>query len=145
MRTIHRSALVPYTPDEMYGLVNDVERYPEFLPWCRSARIEGRQENQIEASLELARGGVHKWFTTRNRLTPGERIDIELVDGPFRRLAGAWQFQSLNGEGCKVVLDMRFEIANPMLGMMLGPVFHQVCNSMVDAFIRRARDIYGSR
>jgi len=140
MRTVNKSALVSYSAADMYALVNDVERYPEFLPWCRSARILSKEPAEMRASLELARGGFHKTFTTRNSLEPGRAITITLVDGPFRHLEGRWKFQDLDHEGSKVSLDMEFEFAGKLLDLMAGPVFHEICNSLVDAFIRRAAD-----
>lgn len=142
MRTVNKSALVPYPAVDMFTLVNDVERYPEFLPWCRSARILSKESSGMRASLELARGGFHKTFTTENRLEPGKAITITLVDGPFRHLEGRWQFRDLDHEGSKVSLDMEFEFAGRLLDLMAGPVFHEICNSLVDAFIRRAADLH---
>lgn len=142
MRRVKRSALVPYPAEAMFALVDDIQSYPEFLPWCRAAREHSRSETQVEASLELARGGISKWFTTRNRMVPGERIDIELVEGPFRKLDGHWSFSPLGGEGCRVNLEMEFEFSSRMLDMMIGPVFEQICNSLLDAFVERARSQY---
>ena len=142
MRTVNKSALVPYPAVDMFTLVNDVERYPEFLPWCRSARILSKESSGMRASLELARGGFHKTFTTENRLDSGKAITITLVDGPFRHLEGRWQFRDLDHEGSKVSLDMEFEFAGRLLDLMAGPVFHEICNSLVDAFIRRAADLH---
>jgi ribosome-associated toxin RatA of RatAB toxin-antitoxin module len=144
MNHVNRNALVPYTPAQMYALVNDVEDYPKFLPWCRKAQVESRTDKEVQASLELARGGLHKRFTTRNTLHPEHAIDIALVRGPFRHLQGHWRFEPL-AEGSKVVLDMAFEFANPLLGVMLGPVFSEICNTLVSSFTRRAADVYGKR
>jgi len=139
MRQVRRNALVPYPAREMYGLVDDIEAYPEFLPWCRAARVESRSETEVEASLELARGGIAKWFTTRNRMVPGERIDIELVEGPFRHLQGHWKFTPLGESGCRIDLEMEFEFSSSMLDMVIGPVFQQICNTLLDAFVERAQ------
>lgn len=139
MRRVKRSALVPYSAQAMFALVDDIEAYPAFLPWCRAAREHARTETEVEASLELARGGISKWFTTRNHLVRGERIDIELVDGPFRKLEGHWSFVSLGEAGCRVNLEMEFEFSSRMLDMMIGSVFEQICNSLLDAFVERAR------
>ena len=138
MRKVNKSALVPYPASAMYALVNDVERYPEFLPWCRGARVLSSSETEMQASLDLARGGFHKTFTTRNSLQPSRAITMTLVDGPFRHLEGRWQFTDLDQEGSKVALDMEFEFKSSVLDLMAGPVFHEICNSLVDAFIRRA-------
>lgn len=143
MRTVNKTALVPYTAAQMYALVNDVERYPEFLPWCRGARILSQNNNEMRASLELARGGFHKNFTTRNTLEPGRGIVIALDRGPFRHLEGHWSFEDLGPEGSKVTLNMEFEFAGAMLDLIAGPVFHEICNSLVAAFTRRAAVLYG--
>lgn len=143
MRKVQRSALVPYPAEEMFALVDEVEAYPRFLPWCRNARVESRQGEVLRASLELSRGGLHKWFTTENRREPGRRIDIRLVEGPFRRLEGHWRFEPLGAEGSKVSLDMEFEFASRMLDVMFGPVFHQICNSLLEAFVREAHARHG--
>lgn len=143
MRTVHRNALVPYPASEMYALVNDVERYPEFLPWCRRATILSQTEAEMRATLDLARGGFHRSFTTLNRLVPGRSITITLEHGPFRRLEGRWHFTDLDHEGSKVTLDMEFEFTSGLVDMMAGPIFHEICNSLVDAFIRRAAALHG--
>lgn len=144
MTTITRNSLVMYTPEQMYDLVNDVEAYPDFLPWCRNSEIISKTDTEICASLDLAKGGIHHVFSTRNTLVPGQSIDIELIDGPFRHLEGHWQFRSIgNGQGCRVQLDMDFEFANRLIDIALGPVFTQISGSLVDAFCKRARDIHG--
>lgn len=143
MRTVNKTALVPYTAAQMYALVNDVEHYPEFLPWCRSARILSQTESEMCASLELARGGFHKTFTTCNRLDPDRGIVIALNRGPFRHLEGHWGFADLGPEGSKVTLNMEFEFAGAMLDLMAGPMFHEICNSLIAAFTRRATVLYG--
>ncbi|MGH8283597.1 MAG: type II toxin-antitoxin system RatA family toxin [Gammaproteobacteria bacterium] len=145
MRTVNKSALVPYTAEQMYALVNDVERYPGFLPWCRSARILSQSDSEMRASLELALGALHRTFTTRNTLEPGRSIVIALDNGPFRHLEGHWRFEDLDAEGSKVLLNMEFVFAGAMLDLMAGPVFHEICNSLVGAFTRRAAGLYGKR
>lgn len=145
MRSVEREALVPYSAEAMYDLVNDIEAYPGFLPWCREARIQSRSEQEVIASLTLSKGGIRRSFTTRNRLEPGRLIDIQLVDGPFRHLEGEWRFEPLREDASKVRLDMRFEVASGVLDTVLGPIFHQIANSLVDAFVRRAQVIHGGR
>lgn len=143
MRIVNKSALVPYSASQMYLLVNDVARYPEFLPWCRSTQILSQTPDEMCASLELARGGFHKTFTTCNRLNPGHSIVIALDHGPFRHLEGHWRFEDLGADGSKVMLNMEFEFAGLVLDLMAGPVFHEICNSLVTAFTRRAAALYG--
>ena len=143
MRKVNKNALVPYPAKDMYALVNDVERYPEFLPWCRASKILEQSTTEMRASLDLARSGFHKTFTTRNRLEPSRAITITLEQGPFKHLEGRWHFDDLDGDGSKVSLDMEFEFASAVLDLMAGPVFHEICNSLVDAFIRRAVALHG--
>jgi len=143
MTTITRSSLVLYTPDQMFDLVNDVEAYPSFLPWCRDSRIISKTDDEISASLDLAKGGVHHIFSTRNKLVPGKSIDIKLIDGPFQHLEGHWQFGMIgDNQGCRIQLDMDFEFSNRLISMALGPIFTQISVSLVDAFCKRAQEIY---
>jgi ribosome-associated toxin RatA of RatAB toxin-antitoxin module len=143
MTTITRSSLVLYTPEQMYDLVNDVEAYPSFLPWCRDSKIISKSDDVISASLDLAKGGIHHVFSTRNKLIEDESIAIELIDGPFQHLEGYWQFKPIgDNEGCRVQLDMDFEFSNRLISMALGPIFTQISGSLVDAFCKRAQDIY---
>ncbi len=146
MTTITRSSLVMYTPDQMFDLVNDVEAYPRFLPWCRGSRIISKNEDVICASLDIAKGGIHHEFSTRNVLDQGNSIRIELIDGPFRHLEGHWQFKPIgDNQGCRVQLDMDFEFSTRLLDLALGPVFTQISGSLVDAFCKRAQEIYGKQ
>lgn len=145
MTVIRKSALVPYSADAMYGLVADVERYGEFLPWCGGARILARADDSLTASVDIAYRGVQKSFTTRNRLEPGRSMEMQLVDGPFRKLHGYWRFDPLDAGACKVSLDLDFDFANRLLGMVIGPVFESIANSLVDSFRSRAEALYGRR
>ena len=142
MRTVKKSALVPYPAADMYALVNDVERYPEFLPWCKTGTVLERTPELVRASLELKRGSFHKSFTTRNALVPGQSMTMTLEAGPFKHLEGRWQFTDIGTEGSKVSLDMEFQFKNGLLDVLAGPVFHDICDSLVDAFIRRAADLH---
>ncbi len=145
MRRVNRSALVPYTAREMYRLVDDVEAYPDFLPWCRSATVHRRTDDEVEASIELERKGISKTFTTRNTMRRHEAIDLNLVGGPFRTLSGGWQFDALGDDGCKVTLSLDFEFDSRVVDLMFGAFFEDTCNSLVDAFTRRAAEVYGAR
>lgn len=145
MRTVHRSALVPYTAREMFVLVDDVESYPKFLPWCNDVEVHDRTKEVVEATLELHKGAVSNHFTTRNTRREFETIDIALVGGPFRHLAGGWQFTEIGADGCKVVLELDFEFESMLVDMMFGTFFEDTCNSLVDAFTNRAKVIYGAR
>lgn len=129
----------------MFSLVDDVEAYPEFLPWCNDAEVHNRTDDTIEATLELHRGSVSKHFTTRNTRHKYDAIDLSLVGGPFRHLAGGWRFRDLGNEGCKVSLELDFEFDSMLVDMMFGSFFEETCNSLVDAFTRRAATVFGSR
>ena len=144
MRQVSRSAIVPYAPAAMYELVADVESYPQFLPGCSAAQVRSRSADELVGSLTLARGPLNTTFTTRNRLSPPGGISMTLVDGAFRDLRGEWRFTPLGGQGCRVTLELAFEFANPVMDMLLGPAFEGICNSLVDAFVERARRVYGS-
>ena len=141
---IHRSALVPYSAQRMFDLVADVNAYPAFLPWCRRASIAFAEGSQMQATLEIAKGPLRKSFTTRNTLNPPGRIEIALEEGPFRELRGCWTFEDLAGDGSRVTLDMEFQVAGALLGRTLAPVFGEIANTLVEAFSRRARDLYGT-
>lgn len=142
MPLVNRFAIVPYRPEQMYALVADVERYPSFLPWCRSASCRPAGEDAVIASIEMARGPLRKRFTTRNRLYPPERIHLDLVDGPFRRLTGDWRFIAREPDGCRVELLLEFEFGSRLLEAVVGPLFNEIANSLVDAFCRRAHQQY---
>ena len=144
MREITRSALVPYTPQQMFALVADVENYPQFLPWCLSAQVIERTAQQITASLELGKGGLREKFTTRNVLSPPDTMQLHLIDGPFKTLEGLWSFSAIQDRGSRISLAMRFEFANPMLALLLSKSFENSLNSLVDAFTARAETIYGA-
>jgi ribosome-associated toxin RatA of RatAB toxin-antitoxin module len=145
VRKVNRSALVPYTAREMFVLVDDVESYPKFLPWCNDAEVKNRTENTVEATLELHKGSLSNHFTTLNTRHEFHSIDLELIGGPFRVLAGGWRFKELGHEGCKVVLELDFEFESKFVDMMFGAYFEQTCNALVDAFTTRAREIFGAR
>lgn len=143
MAVVKKTALVPYSAEAMYDLVADVEAYPRFLPWCGSATLHEAEGHMWTASIEIARGRVRKTFTTRNRMVPGETIEMHLLEGPFRRLEGDWRFQPLGDAGCKVCLDLEFEFSNRVMEKLIGPVFNEIANTLVDAFCKRAVQVYG--
>lgn len=142
MSHISKSALVPYSASQMYDLVNDIEKYEDFLPWCRSSEVRSRSAEEVVASLEVAYGKLHKSFTTRNHLIENQRITMKSIDGPFKHLLGVWHFESLGEDGCKVSLELDFEFNNRIMAMTLGPVFHHIANTLVDAFNERAQEVY---
>lgn len=143
MRKVSRSALVPYSASQMYALVDDIEAYPEFLPWCQSTKVHTRDTSAVEASLELHRAGMSRTFMTRNSLYPHEAIELALIEGPFKQLSGRWAFQSLGDNGSKVSLKLQFEFDGKVTDMLFGPFFEDTCDSLVDAFTSRAAEVYG--
>ena len=146
MSHIQRNALVHYSPAEMYNLVNNVADYSNFLPWCRSSEVKSESETEMIASVEIAKGVLNKTFTTQNKLHKDQRIELSLVDGPFRKLSGYWQFDALKTENaCKVSLDLEFEFDNAMMSIAAKPIFTQIATSLVDAFCKRAVEVYGER
>lgn len=143
MTTVTRSALVMHSAREMYDLVNDCESYPKFLPWCSNATLIESSETHMIGRLEIAKAGIRHSFTTRNTLEAPHRIRLQLLDGPFKKLEGDWTFEALSDEACKVSLTMEFEFAGKLLSMALGGVFNQAANTMVEAFCKRADEVYG--
>ncbi|MBL0949343.1 MAG: type II toxin-antitoxin system RatA family toxin [Pseudomonas sp.] len=140
---IQRSALLPYPAQALYDLVNDVASYPQFLPWCSASEILEASETHMLASLEVAKGGIGQRFVTRNMLLPGQRIEMNLQEGPFTSLNGVWEFKALGDKACKISLDLTFDYAGPLVRATLGPLFNQAANTMVDAFCQRAKQLYG--
>lgn len=143
MTTISKSALVAHSPEEMFKLVDGIEEYPEFLPWCGKAREIFRDDKDVEASLFISHSGLNKEFTTKNTNTAFEKIEMHLVDGPFKKLDGIWLFEPLGESACKVSLNLEFEFSSKIISITLGPVFSKIANSLVDAFIKRADVVYG--
>ena len=142
MPIIHREQIVPYTVTQMYDLVDDIENYPAFIPWCVSSRVLQRDTDQVSASLAFSKGGMQKSFSTKNTLAPPNTIVMSLLEGPFKHLKGVWQFSQLSQDSCQVVLDLEFEFANRILSMMFGPVFTHVAQSMVGSFSEQANQVY---
>jgi ribosome-associated toxin RatA of RatAB toxin-antitoxin module len=145
MREVRRSALLPYTPAQMYALVADVERYPEFLPWCSSARILASDGDEMTVTLGLSKGLARGSFTTLNRLVADRAVTMQLVDGPFESLEGRWDFTPVGDAGARADLHVTFETRGVLGGIALGQVFEAACNRLVEAFARRAREVYGAR
>lgn len=145
MPNVSKSALVPYVDREMFTLVDHVELYPEFLPWCRSTQVHSREPEGVSASIEIAKAGVNETFTTRNTLVAHERIELELLDGPFSHLNGLWTFASLGDKGSRVQFDVDYEFSNVIIQILLAPSFESIVNSIVDAFVVRAGQVYGAR
>ncbi len=145
MVSVNRSALLHYTPEEMFKLVTDIESYPGFLPWCSGAEILSQQDNGVTARIEFSVGNVSKSFTTSNVHRLNEEVAMQLVAGPFSELHGYWRFQPLGEDGCKISLSLDYDFSNRMVSMVVGPVFSNIANSLVDSFQKRAVEIYGAR
>lgn len=137
---VERSALVPFPARRMFGLVNDVRRYPERFAWCSGAEVLAESAEQVEARLTLKLAGLQTSFVTRNRLAPYQRIGLELVEGPFRALGGAWTFLTLDEVSCKVALTLDFEFASGLLAGALRQGFARLADRMVDDFVQCAYD-----
>ena len=146
MKTVSKSVLIWYHPEEMYALVTDVARYPEFLPWCDKSRVIAQDESGMTAEVGLAFGGLRQSFTTRNTHVPGRSVQLKLVSGPFSNLDGTWKFNPVGEAGeraCRVELDLSYGFSNFALHALVGPVFDKIAGSLVDAFVKRAGQVYG--
>lgn len=144
MARISRSVLVPYSTEQMYQLVNDVDAYPQFLPGCTGSRILDADENHMTAAVDVAKAGFSKTFVTRNTLVNNQRIDMQLVEGPFRKLSGGWCFIAVGDDACNIKLSLDFEFTNTLIEMVFGGVFKELASSMVQAFTVRAKEVYGA-
>jgi ribosome-associated toxin RatA of RatAB toxin-antitoxin module len=143
MTTIHRSALLPFHARQLFELVNDVEAYPQYMDGCVGARVLHREEQLIEARLDLARGGISQSFSTRNRMTGFEQISLELLEGPFDYFEGRWNFKALGEAACKISLNLEFRVNSAILGAAAGRLLDRVTGNLVDAVGRRAQQLYG--
>ena len=145
MKTVNKSVLLWYSPEEMYALVTDIAAYPSFLPWCDHALVLADEADGMTAEVGIAIGGVRQSFTTRNRHTPGREVAMQLVSGPFSRLEGCWKFKPLadgKQRASRVELLLHYGFDNPALGRLVGPVFDRIAGSLVDAFVKRAEQVY---
>jgi len=147
MKTVNKSVLIWYLPEEMYALVTDVASYPQFLPWCDHANVLEEDGAGMTAEIGIAIGGVRQTFTTRNAHIDARAVDMTLIKGPFSRLDGHWRFVPL-GDGtqraCRVELNLNYGFDNATLGKLVGPVFDRIASSLVDAFVKRAQQVYGT-
>jgi len=143
LQVVERSAIVKYTPGQMFALVNDVGHYPEFLPWCVGSRVLEASESHQVATVKIAVGVMRTEFTTRNALRPDEAITMELVDGPFRSLTGHWGFAAIGDRGSRVQFRVEFEFKNRLTAAALSSTFETLCGTLVDAFVQRAKVVYG--
>ncbi len=142
MAQVSRSALVMFSADEMYRLVNDVASYPSFLPGCTGSQVIDHSDGVMTASVDVAKAGISKTFVTQNTLVHGEKILMQLVEGPFKKLCGGWTFTALDEQACKIHLNLEFEFSNKLVEIAFGKVFHDLVGSMVQAFTERAKEVY---
>jgi ribosome-associated toxin RatA of RatAB toxin-antitoxin module len=142
--TVKRTARVQYSPEQMFDLVNDVESYPKFLHWCRGARVDARYGNTVEATLDIGMLGFQQSFRTRNTLVRPERVGIDLVSGPFRRLRGEWRFAAVPEGGTEIALTLSFEVTMSPFGIVFAKVFEELAASQMTAFIERASKVYAA-
>lgn len=142
MQRVHKSVLVPYSARQMFDLVDDVARYPEFLPWCGGSEVLANHAGGKTARIDINYHGVRAHFTTDNANVAGESIAITLKDGPFRSLNGTWTFRALARHACKVEFTLTYEFKTHVLEAVVGPVFNHIANTFIDAFVRRAEAVY---
>ncbi len=143
MPTIHRSAIVNYSPEQLYDLVNNINEYKNFVPWCVDSIVHTQTETEMRATLTFSAKGIKKSFTTLNKLTTNTAIEMNLIDGPFKYLHGIFKFERRDNNKTEITFDLSFELSNKIFAMMYGPLFQQVAASLVDAFVKRAKEIYG--
>lgn len=143
MHKVERSVLVPYSKAQMFDLVADVGRYPEFLPWCGGTVVHQHDEHGMEASITISLAGIKQTFTTRNDHDYPNLITVNLVDGPFSQLKGTWAFHGLDANACKVAYTMEYAFASRALAAVVGPIFNRIATSFIDSFTQRAQVVYG--
>ena len=144
MPSISRNALVMYSVEQMYDLINDVVSYPQFLPECIDSKIQHQNDTSMRASLLVSKGVIKKWFTTENTLLPNSAVLMTLVDGPFKKLIGGWQLTPLSDDACKIELSLEYEFSSKIFDLAFGKIFNQLANNMVQAFTLRAKEVYGN-
>ncbi|HWA11907.1 MAG TPA: type II toxin-antitoxin system RatA family toxin [Burkholderiales bacterium] len=145
MALTEKSVLVEYAAAQMYALVADVPSYPEFLPWCGGAEVLREEDDVVHAAIRIDFRGIRQQFSTENRLHAPDLIEMKLVDGPFRTLDGSWRFKALGDQACRVDFRLHYEFSSRLLEKLVGPVFHYIANTFVDAFVKRAAQLYGPR
>lgn len=143
MAVVQKNVLVSYSAEQMFALVEKVEDYPLFLPWCGGVNVLERSDEQLKATLSINYHGIKQSFTTQNVNSPPNKMEMRLVDGPFKQLHGQWTFTALRSDACKIEFDLRYEFSSKLLEHLIGPVFGKITNSFVDAFCARAEVVYG--
>lgn len=143
MAVVHKSVLLGYSAEQMFALVDRVEDYPKFLPWCGGVEVRERTGDRLVATLQISYHGVRQSFTTENVNTVPTSMKMRLVDGPFKSLDGTWTFKALRADACKIDFDLKYEFSSRLLEQIIGPVFSVIANSFVDSFCKRADAVYG--
>jgi len=143
MAVVHKSVLLPYSAEQMFALVDKIEDYPKFLPWCGGADVRTREGNKVVAMLTINYHGVKQSFSTENTNSPPTSINMVLIEGPFKHLHGTWNFKPLREDACKIEFELHYEFSSRMLESLIGPVFNMIANSFVDSFCKRAEAVYG--
>ncbi len=143
MAVVHKTVILGYSAEQMFALVDCVEDYPKFLPWCGGVEVRQREENKLVATIAIHYHGVRQSFTTENTNVPSTSMNMHLLEGPFRQLNGNWTFKALRADACKVEFNLQYEFSSKILEKIIGPVFSVIANGFVDSFCKRAETIYG--
>lgn len=143
MAAVHKTVFIGYSAEQMFALVDQVENYPKFLPWCGGVEVKQRDGNHLVARLAINYHGVRQSFTTENVNTPPSKMHMHLLEGPFKLLEGTWNFKALREDACKIEFDLHYEFSSRILERLIGPVFNLIANSFVDSFCKRAETVYG--
>jgi ribosome-associated toxin RatA of RatAB toxin-antitoxin module len=143
MAVVHKSVLLPYSAEQMFALVDRIEDYPQFLPWCGGTEVRKREGDKVVASLSINYHGIKQTFATENTNKPPTEIVMTLLEGPFKHLHGTWHFKPLRADACKIDFDLQYEFSSRLLEGIIGPVFSMIANSFVDSFSKRAEVLYG--
>lgn len=146
MASVKKTLFLPYTAEQMYSLVNAIEAYPEFLPWCEATEVHLREPTKVNATLHLAKGPIKHSITTENTMQPNQSIAMQYIAGPFRRCVGSWQFipDLENQKRCQIIFTMDYQFVNRFVAIAIEPVFAPIANTLIDSFHARAQQIYGN-
>lgn len=142
MAVVHKTVLVSFSATQMFALVEKVEEYPLFLPWCSGVNVSHRSDDQLTATLSINYHGIKQSFSTSNKNSPPHLMEMNLVDGPFKHLNGTWKFTELRKDACKIEFDLQYDFSSKLLEHLIGPVFGKIANSFVDSFCARAEVVY---
>lgn len=143
MAVVHKTVLLGYSAEQMFALVDRVEDYPQFLPWCGGVDVKERNDHRLVATLKINFHGVRQSFTTENTNDPPHAMTMQLLEGPFKHLHGTWKFKPLREDACRIDFDLQYEFSNKLIEGVIGPVFNMIATSFVDSFSKRAEQVYG--